>query len=130
MTATNTWLMEVEYEDGEVFTHRIHHDPRDEAWECVFPTAVAVRFSPVPAQESQSESVAAPAEAGQGQGTHSLQDFSDWLALRLNQAQRGSYPNRLSGESDSSYKFRCDEVARALCLVQCLILGFKLEHGV
>lgn len=82
-----------------------------------------------PAQESQSESVAAPAEVGQGQGTHSLQDFSDWLALRLNQAQRGSYPNRLSGESDSSYKFRCDEAARALCLVQCLILGFKLEQG-
>lgn len=92
--------------------------------------ACRLSLSPVPAQERQSESVAAPAEVGQGQGTHSLQDFSDWLALRLNQAQRGSYPNRLSGESDSSYKFRCDEAARALCLVQCLILGFKLEHGV
>ncbi len=72
MTATNTWLMEVEYEDGEVFTHRIHHDPRDEAWECVFPCAVAIRFiplSPAPAQEIPGDSVAAPAEVEQVQGT-------------------------------------------------------------
>lgn len=66
---SNTWLIEVEFEDGEVFTHRTHRNPHDAGWECVFPTAVAVRFSPVPAQESQSESVAAPAEVGQGQGT-------------------------------------------------------------
>lgn len=63
---TNTWLIEVEFEDGEVFTHRTHKNPHDAGWECVFPTAVAIRFSPVPVQERQSESVAARAEVGQG----------------------------------------------------------------
>lgn len=69
---TDTWLIEVEFEDGEVFTHRTHKNPHDAGWECVFPCAVAIRFiplSPAPAHTSPGESVAAPAQVEQGQGT-------------------------------------------------------------
>lgn len=85
---TNTWLIEVEFEDGEVFTHRTHKNPHDAGWECVFPTAVAVRFSPVPAQESQGASIPAPAEVGQGQGTKKEDPREKLKALRLQIEQK------------------------------------------
>lgn len=123
---TNTWLIEVEFEDGEVFTHRTHKNPHDAGWECVFPTAVAVRFSPVPAQESQSESVAAPAEVGQGQGTITLEQFQRWMEDKAHAAY-----SKVSG----SYGYPTSEdLAYALIVAECravtkLLMQFKLEQG-
>lgn len=129
---TDTWLIEVEFEDGEVFTHRTHKNPHDAGWECVFPTAVAVRFSPVPAQERQSESVAAPAEVGQGQGTITLESFQLWLENKA-RAARAEYFKGPQGETLSQEIERCrpftDFIARTRVATE-LLMQFKLEQGV
>lgn len=126
---TNTWLIEVEFEDGEVFTHRTHKNPHDAGWECVFPTAVAIRFSPVPVQERQSESVAAPAEVGQGQGTTTLEQFQRWLETkaRNSAAVIGATEPRFSWSGDAY-------LDHSLVIAECrvatkLLMQFKLEQG-
>lgn len=122
---TNTWLIEVEFEDGEVFTHRTHKNPHDAGWECVFPTAVAVRFSPVPAQESQGASIPAPAEVGQGQDTITLGQFQRWLEDQAHAARFA-----IEDGCDFFDRTAVHEPTIAACqLATAMVMRFKLEQG-
>ena len=122
---TNTWLIEVEFEDGEVFTHRTHKNPHDAGWECVFPTAVAVRFSPVPAQESQGASIPAPAEVGQGQGTITVQELQRWLDKKAAAARQA-----IKEGCDFSDRKCVHEPAIDYCrIASALIREFIQEQG-